>query len=189
VQGAIEAALRRSPRNISLGRINISRPGPVNRFFVLMAGIGYDGETVLRVGKTLKKYSGKGAYVVSGLKVLCGFDPDVLTFRANGKTVRGYSAIIGNAARYGGNFKVTPEADISAPSLDVCIFKGKSRVDILRYVSGVAAKKHLTFKDVEYLRAEEIDIEGDAHIQIDGDYLGMTPARVKVERDALNLIY
>ena len=189
VQGAIETALCRSPRSVSIGRITITRPCPVTRFFVLMAGIGYDGETVFAVNETLKKYSGKGAYILSGMKTLCGFDPDVLTFRASGKTVYGYSAIIGNAARYGGNFRVTPEADIAVPSLDACIFQGKSRLDILRYVAGVAMKKHLTFKDVEYLRADQIEIQGNAHIQIDGDYLGMTPAKVEVERDALNLIY
>ncbi|HMK48986.1 MAG TPA: diacylglycerol kinase family protein [Thermodesulfovibrionales bacterium] len=189
VHGAVEAALRRTPRDISIGKISITSPSPVNRFFVLMAGIGYDGETVSRVDETLKRYSGKGAYIVSGMKTLCGFDPEMLTLRTNGETFHGYSAIIGNAARYGGNFKVTPEADISAPYLDVCIFQGKSRLDILRYVAGVAAKRHLTFRDVAYLRAEHVEIQGAAHIQIDGDYLGMAPARVEVVRDALKLIY
>lgn len=188
VEGAIETALCRDPQTVSIGRITITRPCPVTRFFILMAGIGYDGEAVFGVNKTLKKYSGKGAYILSGIKTLCGFDPDPLTFRVDGKTYHGYSAIIGNAARYGGNFRITPEADIAVPSLEICIFQGRSRLDILRYVAGVAAKKHLTFKDVEYLRAERIDIEGHAHIQIDGDYMGMSPARIEVERDALNLI-
>jgi diacylglycerol kinase family enzyme len=42
---------------------------------------------------------------------------------------------------------------------------------------------------VEYLKAESIEVKGRAHIQIDGDYMGMTPARVEVKKNALRLIY
>jgi diacylglycerol kinase (ATP) len=188
VEGAIIKALHGTPRIVSLGKIVI-HPSSAGRYFILMAGIGYDGETVFGINGTLKKYWGKGAYFYSGIKTLLRFNPSELIFDIDGRRVTGCSAIIGNAAKYGGHFKVTPDARIADRLLDVCIFKGRSRADILRYVAGVVTKRHLTFRDVEYIKAESIEIRGRAHIQIDGDYLGMTPARVEVKKNALKMIY
>jgi diacylglycerol kinase (ATP) len=188
VEGAIRKALHGTPRLVSLGKIVI-HPFSAGRYFILMAGIGYDGETVFGINEMLKKYWGKGAYFYSGIKTLLRFNPSELIFYIDGKRFSGYSAIIGNAAKYGGHFKTTPDARIADPVLDVCIFKGRSRTDILRYVAGIVTKRHLTFRDVEYLKAESIEINGRAHIQIDGDYMGMTPARVEIKKNALKLIY
>lgn len=189
VEGAIKKALHGTPKIVSLGRIVIAHPSSAGRYFILMAGIGYDGETVFGINGTLKKYWGKGAYFYSGIKTLLGFKPSELAFDIDGKRFSGYSAIIGKAAKYGGNFKVTPDARIADPALYVCIFKGRTRPDILRYVAGIVTKRHTTFRDVEYLKAESIEVKGRAHIQIDGDYMGMTPARVEVKKNVLRLIY
>ncbi|GFP36314.1 hypothetical protein HKBW3S43_02103, partial [Candidatus Hakubella thermalkaliphila] len=115
--------------------------------------------------------------------------PDKLTFTIDGKSLEGYSAIICNAAKYAGNFNVAPDADMKNPSLYAFIMHGRRRGDILRYVSGIITKRHLGFKDITYLKAERIDIRGNAHTQIDGDYLGETPAKIEVIPDALRLVY
>jgi len=44
-------------------------------------------------------------------------------------------------------------------------------------------------KDIVYLKSTSVEILGTAHIQIDGDYLGVTPAKITVEKDALQIIY
>jgi diacylglycerol kinase family enzyme len=154
-----------------------------------MAGIGYDGETVFGIDDKLKKISGKGAYIYSGIKTLAGFHPEEITFTVDGKIYSAYSAIIGKAAKYGGNFAVTPDARLSDPFFYVCLFKGNKRSDILRYAYGITTGKHLKFKDIVYLKAEHIAINGTAHIQIDGDYLGTTPAKAEVVPNILRLVY
>ncbi len=190
VTDAMAIALERTPQVISLGKIEAVRPSSfVPRYFVLMAGIGYDGEAVFGINESLKKISGKGAYIFSGIKTLFNFDPEELLFTIDGKTYTGYSAIIGNAAKYGGQFKVTPHAKLTEPTLDVCIFKGRRSSDILRYVFGITTKSHLSFRDVEYIKTKSIEINGTAHIQIDGDYFGMTPAKIHVAPDALKLVF
>jgi diacylglycerol kinase (ATP) len=190
VEGAIEAAVTRTPKIISLGKIIFTRNSlPVTRLFCLMAGIGYDGEAVSRIDEGLKKISGKGSYVYSGIKTLLRFSPAKLTFHIGGKEYSGYSAVIGKAAKYAGNFKVVPDARLTDPSFYACIFKGKKRLDILRYVFGVASGTHLRYRDVEYLKTENVEINGKAHIQVDGDYLGMTPAKIEIVRDALRLVF
>ena len=82
-----------------------------------MAGIGFDGEAVYGINETFKKISGKGAYLYSGIKTLLRFNPDNLAVTVDGKTYTAFSVIVGNASKYGGNFKVTPDARLTEPIL------------------------------------------------------------------------
>jgi diacylglycerol kinase family enzyme len=97
--------------------------------------------------------------------------------------------VIGKSAKYGGHFKVTPDASLLDLSLFICLFRGGRRRDLCRYAIGVIRGTHLTYKDVLYLRATEIEVRGTAHIQVDGDYLGLTPAKISTAREALRMVY
>jgi diacylglycerol kinase (ATP) len=190
VEGALAVALNNKPKSVSLGRIAIVRDAsPVSRYFILMAGVGFDGKTVYGINETFKKISGKGAYLFSGVKTLLRFDPDELAVTVDGKTYTAYSLIVGNASKYGGHFRVTPDVRLIDPILHVCLFKRKKRIDTFRYVLGIVTGSHLRFADVEYLKATQIQVKGHAHIQIDGDYFGMTPAEISVVPNALRLVF
>lgn len=192
VKGAVNRALTGDVHSASLGCITlVSHESRVTRYFCLMAGIGFDGEAVYGISGTAKKYSGKGAYILSGLKALMRYAPEEMTFivNGNGETYSGYSAIIGKASKYGGHFKITPDACLVNPDLYIFIMHGKRRTDVLRYASGILMGSHLQLKGTSYRKAESVEIKGNAHIQIDGDYLGRTPARITVVPDALKLIY
>jgi diacylglycerol kinase (ATP) len=190
VEGAMEVAVSCIPKTVSLGKIDITRNSSlISRYFLLMAGIGFDGEAVFRINETLKKMSGKGAYILSGFKTLSVFSPRELILDMDGRIYTGYSAIIGKAAKYGGNLKITPDARLTDPFFYVCLLKGKGRLDILRYVSGIIIGRHLRFKDVEYVKAKNIDVKGEAHIQIDGEYFGRSPAKIEVVPDVVRMIF
>jgi len=190
VHGAMSAAVRKTAKTVCLGRITLTKHPEQSRLFLVMAGIGLDGSAVYGVNDRIKKISGKGSYLYSGFKTWLKSKQEELVFRVNGSTFRGYSAVVGNAAKYGGHFKITPDARLIDPAFYICIFHGRRRSDMVRYVLGiVTGGRHLKFKDVTYLKAESIMIKGEAHIQIDGDYYGMTPARVEIVRQAVRLIY
>jgi diacylglycerol kinase family enzyme len=190
VEGAVEVALTGKEHTVSLGRAAfIHLSSPVIRYFCLMAGIGFDGEAVWGIDPKVKQYWGKGAYLLSGLKALARYSPRELTFVVNGQSLRGYSAVIGKASKYGGNFRITPDARLANPELYACIMHGKRRADILRYATGILLGNHLGFKDITYLRADSVLIQGEAHMQIDGDYLGTTPATLSAVPDSLKLVY
>ncbi len=187
---AVDFALSRHPHTIALGRITLPHCSPpVSRYFCLMAGIGFDGAVVHGVNETLKKFSGKGAYIFSGFKTLFMLNLSGLQVTIDGKIHSCFSVIIGNAAKYGGNFSATPDAELADPALSVCFFQGKRRGDVLRYVLGILRGRHLQFHDVGYTKATALEVRGSAHIQIDGDYLGMTPATIEVVPDILRLVY
>lgn len=189
INAALESAVSKTPKTISLGQIElINDSSGVSRYFCLMTGVGFDGKTVYDMNKTIKKVSGKSAYILSGLKNLFSYFPTELFFNIDGKEYSGYAAIIGKASRYGGNFRATPDANLAEPALYTCIFKGRNRTDLLRYVFGIIRGNHLKHKDIVYLKSANIEIQGAAHIQVDGDYLGITPAKISVKKDAIKLI-
>jgi diacylglycerol kinase (ATP) len=103
----------------------------------------------------------------------------------------GYTAVIGNAKCYGGFFYVTPHASVTDDHLDICVFKGKTRANLLRFIIGVLRQKHLDFKDVDYVKASHMQIQSDSrvHVQIDGEYFGTLPVTIEVVRDAINVVW
>ena len=189
VKSSMDVAIKGVRRVVSLGKITLQKGSPKVRYFCTMLGIGFDAKTVFELNKTFKNISGKGAHIYSGMKVLSRFHPAELTFTIGEKSYTGYSAVIGNAAKYGGHFKITPDARLTDPNLYICIFKGKKRLDIFRYVMGVLTKSHLSFRDIEYLMAQKIKVDGSAHVQVDGDYLGMTPALIETAHKTVVLMY
>jgi YegS/Rv2252/BmrU family lipid kinase len=181
---AVELALTGRPKKISLGRIN-------DRYFSLMAGIGFDGETVLKVKESTKRLSGKGAYILSGLRVFKGYNPPLIRVSILKETFSGFTMVVGNARFYGGEYQVTPNADITEPLLDVCLLKSKSRKKLLRFIFGVLSKRHLQLDDVVYRRTSRIEINSKdtVHVQIDGDYFGTLPVTVQAVKDAVSVVW
>jgi YegS/Rv2252/BmrU family lipid kinase len=185
IESAASRLISGTPREISLGRIITPSQ---DRYFCLMAGVGFDAKTVHDVNGTLKKFSGEVAYIWSGISNLLSYTPQEISCVADGKEYAGYSAIIGKARRYGGDYMVTPDADICDPSLYLCLLTDKSRSALLRFALGIVRRTHLRDPHVVYVQAAQIDIQGDAYIQLDGDFFGETPARITTEQNALRLI-
>jgi YegS/Rv2252/BmrU family lipid kinase len=192
-EGAMETAVTSAAKTVSLGKIMLSsnEPSPltVTRYFCLMAGIGFDAKSVHDINTSIKKVSGKGAYILSGIRSVMEYPAGEILFRIDGREYSGYSAFVCKASRYGGNFRAAPDANLLDPALYVCIFKGARRIDLLRYISGVVRGTHLKYDDVLYLKSEVVEVLGHAHVQTDGDYLGMSPATISVAENSLRIIW
>lgn len=181
-EGATLQILKGKIRELNLGVIN-------NRYFLLMAGAGFDGETVHNLNKTLKRISGKGAYILSGTKLLIRGNLEKFSVKTDRDEYECYTAIVCNSACYGGTFKVCPDASPFSDTLYLCIMQNGSRRDILRYVGGILTGRHLRYRDLIYTSSDTVLIKGSPHIQIDGDYFGKGPAEVRLERKALRMVY
>jgi YegS/Rv2252/BmrU family lipid kinase len=191
ITAALEVVVSKSARNVSLGKIELGpdTDSATSRYFCLMAGIGFDGKAVHDVNESIKKKAGKAAYIWSGIKNFLHYSPNQLFYEIDGKEYTGYCSITGKASRYGGNFMITPDANLSEPVLYTCIFQGNKRSDLFRYVFKSVTGSLLKERDIIYIKSTSLEVLGKAHVQIDGDYLGVTPAKITVEKDALKIIY
>jgi diacylglycerol kinase family enzyme len=220
---ALDVALGGRTEKVSMGRItyqaasgridnSFEKESAITRHFLLMAGLGYDGDAVYGVNVKLKSLSGQAAYIFSGLGAMINYRPDELVIEAPVKDLdditggrfrihpehvsltegrlraNGFIAIISKAAAYGGNFSITPDADLKSPYLYVFLTHRKRKVDLMRLLWAIISGKSLGLRDISYFRTEDITIKGSCRIQIDGDYAGRAPAKIDVVQDALKLI-
>lgn len=169
-------------------RVHLGRAG--ERYFLLMAGVGFDAQVVYELDLGLKKMLGKLAYVLTGLKVLLASPSQQLEIIADGETLHGYGIIIGKARHYGGKFQATPLAGLHLPELDLCIFQRRGPLPLLRYATGIARGRHLELPDVLYRKAQQVSLRcaKPLPVQADGDLIGRLPMDFSVARDALTIL-
>jgi len=160
------------------------------RPFLLMAGIGIDGEVVHRLDPRMKKRLGTWAFWILGFRLLASYAFAPLTVRVDGKEIEGTGLVAGKVPLYGNGYLITPDAQLEEPWLDVVVFQGRRGLDYLRYLVGVATGTHLRFKDVVHLRAARLEVEGASgqHYQLDGEPAGRLPVRIEVRSDALTVV-
>jgi YegS/Rv2252/BmrU family lipid kinase len=176
VADGIARIARGTTRPLSVGLIEGA--GGVSRRFLLMAGIGLDGDIVRGVRTWEKRLFKKGAYLLSALRCLLRWQRGRFPLLADGAALECHSVVICNGARYGGSLVLMPGADISEPMLDLFCITAESRWSWLGVVASILAGRPCRSGDVTLLRAGQVEVGGDRAIQLDGDYLGQTPVRV-----------
>ncbi|MFQ3574220.1 MAG: diacylglycerol kinase family protein, partial [Thermodesulfovibrionales bacterium] len=194
IEEAVQSILNGVVIQINTGVINFFKNGQeFRRHFLLMAGIGYDAETVKGVDTGYKKTVGKLAYIISGLKTfLRKSNHSIIATIGNEDgihtTVKCSNIIIGKGAHYGGYFRVTPHASLINPYFYCFLTHGTSRSALLRYVVGIITHRHLRLPDIEYMKGYQISLDGNAPIQIDGDYIGELPAKITLGEKTLRFV-
>ena len=153
-----------------------------------MAGIGFDGSVVERVGTARKKLLGKGAYLVSALQQLMFWEQEKLMIIGNGAENKCHSIIICNAAHYGGAFRLAPGADISSPLFEVICIRSDQRRAYLKLAINVLTGKKIFQEEIVRFTAQDITVAGSKAIQIDGDFFGHSPVTIRMVSDYARVI-
>jgi diacylglycerol kinase (ATP) len=184
VADAVRRIIRGQTRQVPIGELRC--PAQKKRF-LLMAGVGVDGAVVQGVRLAEKKIVGKAAYVLSALRMLSAWDTEELEVSADGRKVTCHSVIICNAAKYGGNFVLSPRGDLFTPGFQViCISGGPMtyfRLFLLLALGRVGSSKSVTI-----FPATDIEVAGGKAVQLDGDYFGCAPVRLRSIADFVRVI-
>ncbi|KPJ56621.1 MAG: hypothetical protein AMJ42_05120 [Deltaproteobacteria bacterium DG_8] len=191
---AINVILEGLPTIINIGHIRLRKESgeeEIKSHFLLMVGIGFDAGVVREIKRSKISKWGKAAYIFTGMRVVSKYTQSQLYFKIDqGKTIKGYSAVIGKAHYYGGRFLVTPHASLIDDSLDLCVFQSKGAWNMVKYAWGILKAKHITYTDVYYCKTKEIEVSSpnEVFIQADGDFFGRLPAYLSVKKDALTVL-
>jgi diacylglycerol kinase (ATP) len=172
---------------IDLGRAN-------NRYFLLMAGLGFDAEVVRRAEhlERFKARTGILPYIAASMSAAMfyrGFDVE-LRYDGVIKRVEALMLVVGNTRLYGGRYYFTPRAVANDGWLDVCIVKGKGPLRLARQSLPLMVFGSVAYSDVEMVRVREVTIRSDAPVpyQLDGELTGTTPLHIQVAPRALRVI-
>lgn len=181
---AVKVILGGVTKRIDLGRISASK------YFINMAGIGFDATVIENLNQTLKRWLKDAVYVIAAVKTLIRYKTPLLTIEADDRRYKGSFVVIGNNRFYGGILSITTKAKMNDGYLDVCIFQGAKKRTLYKYLIGVVTRTHLSFKDVVYLKAREVTVtsDRDTPVQVDGDIAGKLPMIFKVAPEVLDVI-
>jgi len=147
------------------------------RYFLLMAGIGFDAAIVDRVKPALKKRVGKAAFWYSGLENFALWRPREFVLEIDGQQHIATFAALGKTPRYGGNLAITPRARLDYPHFEVCVIHSVHRLRFLKLLpfvmlGGIPER----MKGISYLQASHVRATGEGVLaQIDGELIGSLP--------------
>ncbi len=158
------------------------------RYFFLMAGIGFDGAVVEGVREGEKKRFGKGAYLLSALRILGSWQTDLLEIDADGERVLCHSAVVCNAARYGGGFVLARGADIFTPGFQVVCVQTASRATYLRLALAAVTGRDGGGGTIRRFTCRELTVTGRKAVQVDGDFWGDSPVRITAVAEFVRLV-
>jgi YegS/Rv2252/BmrU family lipid kinase len=194
-------------RTIDLGRAG-------ERFFLLMAGTGFDGAVTGLVEPHLKRAMGRWAYVVTAARVALRYGGANATLEMEGGTLRCrlLLAVIGNTRLYAGRFALTASAVADDGLLDVVVFPGRRLWQVVPRLLAMRLRRcetwwsrppglavpcgHMLVRRAPvgpralYYRTPHLRITADEPlpVQADGDCIGTTPMDFSVARSALRVI-
>ena len=176
-------------RPIDLGEIHTSRS---TRYFVNVAGFGFDAEVAARVNRMPKVIGGTMPYIAGVLQTLRQYDSPRMRIGIDGQVIERavFLVAVGNCASYGGGMRITPHARPDDGLLDVCLVKDLSRLEVLRLVPKLYSGGHVGHPAVELFRCRAVIADADRSVlcQADGEPVGELPAQFGIRPGALRCV-
>jgi diacylglycerol kinase (ATP) len=156
-----------------------------------MAGIGLDAHIVRHVNPGLKAKTGKFAFWVAGWSLLGRNLPEFHVDVAGHKRKCSF-ALLSKVKNYGGDFEIARSVNLLDDQFELILMEGPSTLRYVKYFTGLVLNRLSRMKGVTVLRADRAVIscldDRDAYVQIDGEFVGLLPAEIRIVPDALTLL-
>ena len=167
-----------------------------NSLYCCVAGAGLDSEVNRRANRLPSWLRGHGGYVLSLPAALLAFEAPAVTLELFDSDSRrrfhepATLVAFANAPSYGHGMRIAPRARLDDGKLDVCFVRRTSKLRLLRLFPTVFSGGHLSLPEVEYAQCSALKIESERPLDIfaDGEFIGCTPAEVRVRPRALRVI-
>ncbi|MCF6172093.1 MAG: diacylglycerol kinase family lipid kinase [Bacteroidales bacterium] len=173
-----------------------SRQNRANRYFVNIAGMGYDALVTHKTNRMKRK--GKGGalvYLFNLLRALFQYKVTQLEIEADGKKVfsgKIFSMSIGICKFNGAGMMQLPYAIADDGLLDVTVIRKTSKIKVIRNIKNLYDGSFIQMKEVETFRGEKFTIRSEpAHelyLETDGESLGNSPLDFEIIPKAIKLI-
>ena len=182
---AIERLAGSVERRIAVGKLCTG--AGLERHFLAMGGAGLDAKIVYDLNPWLKARAGKLAYWLSGFGHVTE-RVGQCEVRIGDKTFQSVFVLASRVRNYGGDLEIARGASLLHEDFEVVIFKGSNPLRYLWYMMGVGAKMVQKMPGVHSVRARHVEMTGDIHLQVDGEYAGRLPACFEIVPDAITLL-
>lgn len=165
--------------------------GEQHRFFVNVAGLGFDGEVTARTSTASKRLGGTIPYFASLLLTLVGYHNKDVTVDLDAEAIpaRVNSVVVANGAWFGGGMYIAPNARPDDGLFDVVTIGDVDKVDLLQTMPRVYKGTHLTHPKLSVYRARRVRVvsKQEMWLQADGEALGRAPVTFRVRPACLRI--
>ena len=149
--------------------------------FLLMAGVGLDGQVVHLLDQMRRGPIAYASYVLPTVMTLAGYRFPPLTVTVDGRAVLSDEpaiAFIGNVPEYGTGLPILTRAVPDDGLLDVCAIPCRDLRELAEVLLVVATGEHALREGVVYTRGRRVHVASAAAVpvQADGDSAGFTAA-------------
>ncbi len=173
-------------------RIDLGRAG--SRYFLLMAGVGFDAEVARRVERSRLKRAGLKFldYVATAGRLGVTHPSAKIWMRSDGtrRSVNAIMVLIGNTRLYGGALTFAKRAIADDGWLDVVVLRsGGLAYRAAVFVRALFRRASLGPR-VQYLRCRTVRLESHVPlpVQIDGEVIGTLPMTFSIAPRALTVV-
>jgi len=184
IDGACRVIASGNVAHIDMGKVE-------DRYFLCMAGIGFDALTLKLADKKLKKTYGALAYAAVAFKNYFTYSFPKITLEADDRPEprEGCLAIVCNGKYYGGQLVAAPDAKFDDGMLDVCLLKKGNIFAMLLFLFGLWKGNVDKLSFVECFKARKIRVAGAGKhpIHVDAEYLLESPANIEVCENTLKV--
>ena len=170
-------------------RIALGRAG--ERYFICMAGVGVDANTVYRLSVKTKLSLGMLAYWIESFRQLLEYEFPLFSVRVEGQSFQAALLIASRTKNYGGPVQLTRRADLFSDEFEVCLFQRRNRFLYLLYFLALQMGLLERFRDVRFLRTRRVEAqpgEQRIQVQVDGELAGALPMDFVIVPEALSLL-
>ncbi len=163
------------------------------RHFVLMAGVGFDAKVIEETSLRLKFVLRDFAYALKSLQNAVLHKGSRMTLQFGDGRIfddQAWLVIIGNAASYAWDIRVTGRAKLDDGLVDVCLLPYENKLFSVQQAMMMLIGQHVERGTALYWKTRQLTLEStpSVPIQLDGDEWGRTPVEVRVLPGALKVL-
>ena len=146
-----------------------------DRYFILMAGIGWDAQIVQSIDTKIKKILGKVIFGLKGFEKFLLMKNDKIKVSINNEEILADWILCSNSRYYAGHHKIT-DTNIFEEKFTTYIFKDLKRMKLLYYIyliiryGNLEKSTSVITKNISELKMDGLNKQ--IPIQIDGDNFG-----------------
>ena len=162
------------------------------RHFATIASCGFDASVSEYVAQRYTPFAGTASYIYATLATVFRYHCAFVHLEGDFGTHEGHFLLIaaGITNRYGGGFKIVPNACYNDGLFDVCIIKAVSKLTILRMMVTLFWGGHLSHPAVDVYRTSFLTLRTAKPMPIcaDGELIAKTPLTIKLVKHGLTVL-
>ncbi len=184
---AIRHLINSPVRTVDVGKVAYVSNGGTSdsRYFINIAGLGLDAETVGRVNRTSKALGGFISFFWGTFISLLLYHNREMVITVDGKVVCNEpvtTILIGNGRYAGGGMQLAPFAKMDDGLFDIVIMKNLKKSDLLFNLPHVYKGRHIDNPKILFLRGRSISVASlkETLLNLDGEQPGKAPVDIEL---------